>query len=256
MGDEIMKFFALCAAALVLSAGTPVAAKDLTPATPSWAGGFVGIHGGYGQADRNGCGDLGYDLVLGVFQDNFIPDAITSCDNAPPDLTFDYTQSGGLFGVQGGYNWTPSEMFLVGVELDASLTSMSGDLDPNSPFGGTATWSSLVTATAKAGITAGKFLIYGEGGVAMANVTFKNPLGCDFTMDHTGPVAGVGVSFKLNDQASIDLKYDHIWLGAQQASCTSHLVDINNFHFDAPMTLLTQGTADVVKIGLNFQLGK
>ena len=256
-----MKSLVLGALALALVTGAPAFAKDLTPVgNNGWGGGFIGLQGGYAKSNRTGCGDLGADLDIA---DNVIdlltpPGPISSCAGAPPSVTYNYDQSGGLFGVDGGYNWTPSEMFLIGVQLDASLSSITGDVDPNSAFGGTAKVNALLTATAKAGVTAGRFLIYGEAGAAIEDVTFTGNLpGCQFTMNHMGPVAGFGVSYKLTDQASIDLKYDHIWLGAQQASCTSQLFDLETppVQVNVPMQFLTQGTADVVKVGLNFALG-
>lgn len=261
-----MKIALFAVAALVLGVVSPAMAKDLKPAMPEtaadmWGGPFIGIHGGYGQGNRNGCGDIG--LIVDPDDINFPvidpPDPLTTCEGASSDLTFDYDQSGGLFGVQGGYNWTLSEMFLVGVELDASITAMSGEIDPNSVFGGTGTWNNLVTATAKAGFTAGSFLVYTEGGVAAANASFDGNAGCQANSTHFGPVAGAGVSFKVSQQASIDLKYDHIWLGQAQSGCTSSLTvpfqNVNYDFADVPTQLLTQGTVDVVKIGLNFQLG-
>lgn len=267
-----MKFLLIGAAALALTVVSPVAAKDLTPAKPAgpkdqWSGAYIGAHVGYGQANRNGCGDLGVIVnVLPDINQNLTipvidpPDPITSCDTAPPDATFDYNQSGYLFGLQAGYNWMPSEMFLIGLEGSFSTTNMTGDLtDSNSPFQGTATWNSFLTATAKVGVAADKFLVYGEGGVALANAQFDGPLGCSFTMNHVGPVAGAGVSFKINDSASIDLKYNHIWLQPAQASCTStfdsNFGNIDLFNVNFPTQIWTQGSVDVVKLGLNFKLG-
>lgn len=267
-----MKFLLIGAAALALTVVSPVAAKDLTPAKPAgpvdqWSGFYVGAHVGYGKADRNGCGDLGANIdafgyVISLIQD---PVAITSCDipnQQYPGLTYDYTQQGYLLGLQGGYNWLPAENFLIGLEGSFSVTNMTGDLTNGgdsmaSPFGGTGTWNSLAMATAKAGVAAGNFLIYGEGGYALSTSSFTGNIGCDFTMTHTGPVAGAGVSFKVSDQASIDIKYDHVWANAAQATCNSVLLDAvdHNLIVNVPTSLLTQGSADIVKVGVNFKLG-
>jgi len=253
------KFVILGAAALALSLASPAFAKDLTPVgTNGWGGAFVGIQGGYAKENRTGCGDFGANINVGGFVVNVLPDPgpIDSCAGAG-SLTYNYDQSGELFGVDVGYNWTPSELFLVGLQLDASLSNITGEIDPNNPFGGTATVNSLVTATAKAGLTTGRFLLYGEAGAALENVKFDGNAQCDFSMGHTGPVAGVGVSYKLSDVASLDVKYDHIWLGAQDSSCTSQLLNIDTppISVNVPTELRTEGAADVIKVGLNFALG-
>jgi opacity protein-like surface antigen len=238
---------ALLAAAVGLG---PAVAKDLEGAAPvvaQWTGPFVGIHGGWGQANRNGCFDFGVDIFSFTLLP--APDPIQSCDNAKEPLTFDYNQSGGLFGFQAGYNWQAAQNFILGVEFSASATGMTGMLD--GALGGEGRWNSLVTATAKAGVTTGAWLWYVEGGYAVANASFMGDLGCDFDMTHSGPVVGAGVGVKLSQHVSLDLKYNHIWLDAQQAQCTSGVLCF----IDIPTQIRTQGSMDIVKLGLNFHLG-
>jgi opacity protein-like surface antigen len=233
----------------------PAAARDLEGAAPvlqQWAGAYVGIHGGYAKGNRNGCFDLGFDFLGYTVIDE--PPPITSCDGAMDPFTFDYPQDeqGGIAGIQLGYNWQAASNFLVGVELSASATGLSGWLD-DSALSGLGQWNSIVAATAKAGFTQGKWLIYGEGGVAMANASFMSDLGCDFNVTHTGPIAGVGVSMKLSERVSLDLKYDHIWLNPTQSSCSPYLINPSLVKF--PTQIRSQGSLDVVKLGLNFALG-
>nr|WP_280138981.1 outer membrane beta-barrel protein [Devosia insulae] len=230
--------------------GSASFAEDLVAApVDQWAGFYVGAHGGYGVANRNGCGDIGVSILDWSI---WTPDEIDSCDGVDEVLTYDYNQSGVLLGLQAGYNWTPAENFLAGVEVSLSGGGLSGELD--GVFGGVGTWEGLATATAKAGFTHDRFLVYGEAGFGFAKVDFEGDLNCQFDAYHGAAVAGGGVSFKITDDASIDLKYNHVWLGAAQASCTSQIWDNSDF-LTVPTEIRAQGSMDVVKLGLNFQIG-
>ncbi len=130
-------------------------------------------------------------------------------------FVFDYGQSGGLFGLQVGYNWQAAQNLILGVEVSGSATSVSGWLN-DSALGGLGRWDNILMATAKVGVTKGNWLLYGEGGYAVANAAFEGDLGCDFMMQHSGPGRrwrAIGV--KLSQRVSLDLKYDHIWAGCQ-----------------------------------------
>lgn len=255
-----MKAVLFGVAAIVLAIVTPAAAVDLAPApvvedlvaapADHWSGFYVGAHAGYGWGNRNGCGDLGISLLNFALIPVF---PIESCDAAPDEFTYDYDQAGGLYGVQAGYNWMATENFLVGAEFSASLADITGEFD--GVFGGVGTWDGLATATAKAGFTMDRVLVYGEAGLGLAGSSYEGDLGCNFEMNHAGPVAGAGVSFKVTDSVSIDLKYQHIWLGADQAACNSTNTVINPAFLEIPTELRTEGSLDVVKLGLNFQLG-
>lgn len=249
-----MRSLLASAAALLLVVG-PAVAKDLEGAAPvlgQWAGAYVGIHGGYAQGNRNGCFDLGFDILNFPVVDEPLP--IESCDGAPDGFTFDYPQDqdGGLVGVQAGYNWQASQSFLLGVEVSASATGLNGWLNGNA-LGGQGRWNNILAATVKAGVTKDKWLLYVEGGFAAANADFMGDVGCDFNVTHTGPVAGAGIGVKLSERVSLDLKYDHIWLNGQQSSCNPYLIDPNLIHF--PTQIRSEGSLDVVKLGLNFHLG-
>ena len=245
-----MKSVLFGAAALVLGVVIPAVAEDLAPLDP-WAGAYIGVHGGLGSANRNGCGDLGIDVLTFALLPT--PDPIDSCAGAPPDFEFDYDQTGYLKGVQGGYNWTPFEMFLVGLEVRASLANITGELD--GLFGGVGTWNGLATATAKAGVTTDHLLVYVEGGLGVARSSFDGDLGCVFDVTHSGPVAGGGVSLRVSDRASIDLKYQHVWSNATQSACNSTATALDPAFVAIPTELRTQGSMDVVTVGINFQLG-
>ena len=242
-----MKKMLLGAAGLFLAVAGPALAADLSPksdyvAPPisvqadDWGGFFAGVHGGYGWANRTGC----------WYAPTTTP--ISSCSGAPSFYTFDYSQAGWLAGAQGGFNWKPSQHFLLGVQIDGSLADIAGTLSSSSPSGGgVAKWTSLATATAKAGVTQGKWLAYVEGGYAIAGMNFDGNLGCDFSMTHSGPVAGAGVAVKVSKKVSVDLKYDHVWLGGQNVGCLSF--------GSLPTQVRTTASMDIVKLALNYNFG-
>jgi opacity protein-like surface antigen len=134
---------------------------------------------------------------------------------------------------------------VLGLQADGSLADIAGTL--TGPAAGVGTWTSMGTATAKAGIAGSRWMAYVEGGYAIANMNFVGTTGCNFNMTHTGPVAGVGIGMKLSQKVSLDLKYDHAWLGAQDIGCTS-------FGFAATQ-VRTTANMDIVKLGLNYNFG-
>jgi opacity protein-like surface antigen len=246
-----MKFLVAAVAGLLLSIGAADAgsAPAAVGANP-WGGLYAGINGGYGGSTRDGC----WNVYSGPISD---------CGPAPDWATFNYNQAGALAGVQAGYNWTKGS-FLFGVEVDADAANITGRLDdtlgvtinntyyPVFDFGGVGTWKAMVTAAAKVGATSGKWLGYLEGGVAAASFDFKGNSGCNFSAGYAGPMAGAGIGYKLSHNVSLDLKYDHIWMMAGDASCT---VPILGNLVDIPFQIRTQGTMDTVKLGVNFSFG-
>ena len=137
-----MKKMLLSAAALFVAIVGPAAAADLSPrsdyvAPPmsvqadEWAGFFAGVHGGYAWANRAGCWTL---------------TSTPLADCSSPGGTFNYNQAGWLAGAQAGYNWKPTQHFLLGVQVDGSLADITGSFSGFA--GGVGTWNSLGTATA------------------------------------------------------------------------------------------------------------
>ena len=104
-----MKKLVLAASMFALASGTGLAAdmavKAAPPplAVPSWAGFYLGIHGGYGWKDDP------FSEVLAF---------------APPITTIDGIKARGwLAGGQAGYNWQYSAV-VGGLELDVSATRL------------------------------------------------------------------------------------------------------------------------------------
>jgi outer membrane immunogenic protein len=236
-----MRKMRLSAVALFFAFVGPAAAADLMepPAAQipvqaaDWSGFYAGVHGGYAWANRTGCFAI------------FTTTPLTSCPTPPNPADFNYNQAGGLIGAQAGYNWQPAQHFVLGLQADGSLADIAGTL--TGPAAGVGTWTSMGTATAKAGIAGNRWMAYVEGGYAIANMNFVGNTGCNFNMTHTGPVAGVGIGMKLSQKVSLDLKYDHAWLGTQDIGCTT-------FGFAATQ-VRTTANMDIVKLGLNYNFG-
>src|SRR5690554_6401210 len=98
-----------------------------------WATFYVGIHGGGASGARSGCYDIG-----------FPPDCATGAD-------WGYDQSGLLLGAQLGMTFQITDSIFAGVEVDASLASIGGELNPGAPDCGNGTYNWLATGTAKLG---------------------------------------------------------------------------------------------------------
>lgn len=103
------KALAACAAGLAGTAA--VFAADVPPAPPpiaatSWAGFYLGVHGGYGRGD-NSFSEIAFTL--------------------PPFSAIPGVKSkGGLVGGQAGYNWQYGRA-VTGVEIDWSAANIGGD---------------------------------------------------------------------------------------------------------------------------------
>jgi outer membrane immunogenic protein len=209
----------------------PPEAPLIAPAPFDWSGFYIGVHAGYAWANRNGCWDFGSTTV----------DCGTDFDE-----TFDYGQKGPLVGAQGGYNWAWSN-FLLGVEVDASLADVTGELNPGDTDGGVGTWNWLASASARLGWAHNNWLLYAKGGYALGDFDFAGNSGCNFNMNHHGPLAGAGVEWRFSQHASVKLEYNHIWFDTRKTPCTA-------FGF-IPTAVETGASMDVVKVGINYNFG-
>jgi outer membrane immunogenic protein len=218
-------------AALALAV-TPTFAADIDyiapEEEPDWAGLYIGAHAGYGWGDREGCFDIG-----------------TECD---PGEEFDYDQKGWLAGGQIGYNFMMAPNLLLGLEVDASLAGIDGELgfDGMDKVGvGEYEW--LSTAKVRAGWAMDNFLLYATGGLALAGFDYEDQFGCEFQQSRDGWLAGGGVEMKVSNRASIKAEYNYIDLGDESEVCTAFGI----------LPVYNEADADlqVVKFGFNYMLG-
>ena len=128
--------------------------------------------------------------------------------------------------------------------MDASLASITGELNEGDPDGGTGTYNWLATGTAKLGYAFDRFAVYGEAGVAIAGIDFEGNLGCDTSENHAGGVVGVGGSYQFTDNLSAFAEYNHVWLPTIGTTCQT-------FGF-LPTAIEATGSLDIVKVGLNY----
>ncbi len=165
------------ATAADIYAPPPVAEVIYSPAPAfSWTGGYVGGLFGYewGKADvKNG-----------------------------PSLNPD----GWMGGIFAGYNFQTSNMFVVGLEGDFTL---SGAADRGGGVRVENNWNS--TLRARAGIAVDRFLIYGTGGLAVGSLEVKNSRNDAST--HAGWTIGGGIEAAFTDNIIGRLEYRYTDLG-------------------------------------------
>lgn len=228
----------LAAAVSVFLTGAAVAA-DLPEAPASqpvtqaevfeWAGPYIGVHAGYGWANRDG----------GVC---FFPPC-----NPAAGTPFDYDQDGWLGGGQVGYNHMLDSNWLIGLEADGSFANIEGRQSSPGLFPGNGEWTWLATATARLGYAPGRYMVYAEGGLGLGGFEYSGTDGCSFDQTRVGFVAGAGTEVKVTRRASIKAEYNYLNFGEDTANCTS-------FGF---LPVRTEADADmhVVKIGVNYLFG-
>jgi hypothetical protein len=184
------KFLPFAVAGLALLAG-PTLAADLPVKAPpppalawSWAGFYLGTHGGYGWG-RN---DFYQVLTL-----------------LPPVAIGGVDPKGWVAGGQTGYNWQNGR-WVAGVELDGSATGVRGENTPSARFSATQDVKYLGTLRARAGgipFANADVLLYGTAGLAWERDNradadlANNPAIRDQPRDHFGWVAGAGGEFRL-----------------------------------------------------------
>lgn len=172
----------LLAAVLALGCGaataTPATAGDTAPVF-SWTGFYAGVHAGYSTGDGNAASvDPGALLAL-------FPGVNNATSTASAPFTLGVDQSGGLGGLQAGYNWQAGHL-VAGVEADVSVSGIGGRasgsyaLRPVFLVGDFDNYTGMVTVTqdidylgtlrGRLGYASSNWLLYATGGLAWAHV--------------------------------------------------------------------------------------
>ena len=219
---------ALLAVAAMLATGAANAADLPRKAPPmvvpapvfSWTGFYIGINGGYGWANtKNG---------------------FTDFDNA----------SGGVFGVQGGFNYQfVGSPIVIGIEADYQGANIKAD----GVFLGTLTNVELErfgTVRGRLGFAWDRFLIYGTGGWAYAaqtEISLGFPFFVSGSQELSGWTAGAGIEWAFAPNWSAKIEYLHLDLkregffgpevNACLLGCSSGL------------------NVDIIRGGVNFRFG-
>jgi outer membrane immunogenic protein len=245
--------YKLDAASSPLSAYASVAPATaaLPPATWSWAGFYIGGHGGYGWKNN--------DFVRVAFTD--------------PLQTFDGIKSqGGVFGGQAGYNWQFGR-WVAGLELDGSASHIRGETAPlfrDVGNGNSSTTSlgddvkylgSVRARVGGAPVANVDAMFYGTAGLAwerLSRVTttlFLIPPSTDFTVtrapqDRFGWVSGIGGEFRLGASNWIGrIEYLHYDFGSVETKNSANFIGATGSFADAT----GRQTIDVVRGGVSYK---
>jgi outer membrane immunogenic protein len=180
----------------------PVAAEVIYSPAPafSWTGGYMG-------------GLLGYEWGSAHVRRN----NQWSGQDVDPE--------GWMGGVFGGYNFQTSGMFVAGVEGDFTF---SGASDKSNGFSVENNWNATVRA--RAGIAIDRFLMYGTGGLAVGNISVRNPgVGSD-TGTHAGWTIGGGIeaAFTNNIIGRLEYRYTDYGTNIYDTGNRDTKVDFNS----------------------------
>jgi outer membrane immunogenic protein len=203
----------------------PVAPVAYAPAVYDWTGFYFGGHLGAGYAASSWS------------------DPITGANNT-------FNKTGFLGGAQIGAN-AQFDALVVGIEGDFSWTGLGLNGSGSDSLGDTINtktqWTSTVTG--RIGAAFDRLLVYGKGGLALAEdqSTLTDPAGANSstTFLRTGWTAGAGLEYALDKNWSARIEYDYLGFGSNTLNFTTPVVSSN-------ATLNIQE----VKAGLDFKFGQ
>ncbi|HUQ36757.1 MAG TPA: outer membrane protein [Aestuariivirga sp.] len=204
---KMIKLLSAAAAVAMFAGAAQAADMEVAPDAPSWSGAYIGVVGGYGWGDAD-------------FSSNVDPD----------DGSIDV--EGFLLGGQLGYDFDLGNGFVLGVVGDMSWSDMDGDTCIEGGIPGVCDGTPddsyveadigwLGTIRARAGFATGSMLIYGTGGLAIADVeaTVTNiaGLGDNYSDSNTqiGWVIGAGAEFMITENMTIGAEYLYADLGSE-----------------------------------------
>jgi outer membrane immunogenic protein len=203
------------------------------PAPFTWTGFYVGASGGF--------------ITQGTTATNI--DTIFF----PHGTTFDVSGTGGLFGINAGYNYQMGAIVL-GLEADIALSTLnntSSALNPNGDaFFTSSKLSSLGTVRARIGYAFDRTLLYATGGLAYGHVenAFNFPIdpnstsGLSTSGTRTGWTVGGGLEYAINNNWTVRAEGLYVDLGKSTSgpNCSGCRFGFKN-------------TYGLGRIGLNFK---
>ena len=156
----------------------------------------------------------------------------------------DHSISGGMVGVQGGYNWV-LDGWLVGVQGDLGVGSIdSSSRCPNPNFECKTELLSILTVRARVGpVINNNFAPYLTAGLASGGIrtSVNGVFGSDEdSQGHGGWTAGVGVVGLLSRNLTWQIEYLRIDLGSQEHSLQG-------------ITNKVDATVDLLRAGLHYK---
>jgi outer membrane immunogenic protein len=211
------------AALALLAGGTAVAsAADLPPAPAyevpmiaaapavyDWTGFYAGVHLGYGWGDFTGHGGHEVDGILG--------------------------------GGQVGANWQ-FDQFVLGFETDIAGTDIDGNSHQNKTGKKVEhTVNFFGTVRGRAGFAFDRFLVYGTGGFAYADIDKRIHGGKNQNDWRWGWTAGGGVEYAVTDNITMRLEYLYADLGEDNGGNNKNKKKNKNFKYDYDQSLVRAG---------------
>jgi outer membrane immunogenic protein len=207
-------------------APAPVAPVAYAPPVYNWSGFYVGGHIGGGFANSS-WGDP-FNGATNTFSDGGFLGGAQIGANAQ----FNWL----VVGLEGDFSWTGL--------LKGSGTDSAGDTIHTNPQ-----WTSTITG--RIGAAFDRLLVYGKGGLALADdhSSLTDPAGnvSNDTLTRTGWTAGAGLEYALDQNWTARIEYDYLGFGSQ------------NLNFTTPVIGTVSPSASLniqeVKAGLNFKFG-
>jgi outer membrane immunogenic protein len=249
------------AADLPMKAPPPAAAPAF-----SWTGWYVGVTAGGEWASSDPRTSTVFDPIAGYFAASSVP-AIAATG------TQHIGSSGATVGGELGYNWQAG-MAVLGVETDFQYFGLKGSATNSAlypccaPTGFTITSSVktdwLFTLRPRLGLAGDHWLVYGTGGLALAdlkaNFTFTDTFATaletgSISSTRAGWVAGVGGEYAFAPRWSFKVEYLHVDLGRVSTTSTNLTAFVPPIAF--PTNVFTHSVdlkSDVVRAGVNFRL--
>jgi outer membrane immunogenic protein len=207
-------------------APAPVAPVAYAPPVYNWSGFYIGGH------------------IGGGFENSSWTDPFTGVNDT-------FNNSGFLGGAQVGVN-TQFNWLVLGLEGDFSWTSAIKGTGTDSGLDSITTspqWTSTVTG--RIGAAFDRLLVYGKGGLAIADgkSTLTDPTGASSTVTLTrfGWTAGAGLEYALTDNWSVRAEYDYLGFGSKQLNFTTPLLGTVSSKADL--------NVQEVKAGFDYKFG-
>ena len=247
--------FAQAAALVLTMAGSAVAADIPLKAAPpvaarfSWTGCYLGGHVGGGFAHKDITDPV--QLVQDSFAGTPITTGVTTVSPSP---------TGAVIGGQIGCDYEFASSWVIGIEGAASGSTMKDSKTVALPLGNPdsalvkARVEFLSSVTARIGYAFDNVLLYGRGGVALAQDLYNvigSFLGTPFNFEgadnRIGWTAGGGVEWAFSQHWSTSLEYDHYAFGHSRILMSDPINTLAGI-------VDTKQSVDVVKVGLNFHI--
>lgn len=195
----------------------PVEAQDYSAPVPNerfyWAGFYFGGNLGGTMANRDA--------------------------NGAATGAFGADSTGFSGGVQGGYNYMLSPNFLVGAEADFTFADVDEVSSPAGiPVRASLDWMSSFRG--RVGWTFDRFLVYGTGGVALADVNWKSA-GVRDSATAVGYTVGGGVEAAVQDNLTARVEYLYTDFGKER------------FNLGGGTSVTSDLDVHTARVGLNYK---